>query len=258
MHSVWLTEDLMIIEGYTALYIKSLETIVLADIHLGYEYALATSQGYYLPKTQFEIIISDLKEIIEKTNPAEIIIVGDIKHEFGHRSWQEYREVGLLLDFLESHLEHITIIRGNHDNFIRGVFKKYTKSEFIDELLIKDRYLFTHGHLVTKDIMKNITNKTVVMGHEHPALLLTDDIGTKIKIPAFLFGPTKYKGNVVVLPATSPLMPGTEVNLITQEELLSPLLKTIAKLEELTPYGVNYKKGILPFPKIGLWKEMYR
>ena len=221
---LWLTDDLMIIDGHTALYIKSLDSIVLADIHLGYEYALATSQGYYLPKTQFEIIIDDLREILEKTSPRRIIIVGDIKHEFGHRSWQEYREVRVLLDFLDSELEKITIIRGNHDNFIRGIFKKYKKAEFIDELLIEEPYLFTHGHLVTKNIMKNLLKRTVIMGHEHPALLLTDDIGTKIKIPAFLYGPTQYDGHVVVLPATSPLMPGTEINLITQGELLSPLL----------------------------------
>ena len=248
----------MIIDGYTALYIKSLETVVIADIHLGYEYALALSQGYYLPKTQFEIIIEDLNAIIQKTNPTNMLIVGDIKHEFGHRSWQEYKEVKVLLDFLEKQLDKIIIVRGNHDNFIKGLFKKYEKASFIDDMFIEGEYLFTHGHLVTKEIVENISKRTVIMGHEHPALLLTDDIGTKIKIPAFLYGPTQYDGHIVVLPAISPLMPGTEVNLITQKEILSPLLKTIAKLSDLTPYGVNRRKSTLPFPKLGLWEELYR
>ena len=107
-----------------ALYID--EHLILSDFHIGYEEAL-NKQGILLPRFQFKEIIQRLEAIFErlKNKPIEkIIINGDLKHEFGTISEQEWRHTLKLIDFLGKHCSEIVLIRGNHDTILGPIAEK--------------------------------------------------------------------------------------------------------------------------------------
>ncbi|MCD6490902.1 MAG: metallophosphoesterase [Candidatus Njordarchaeia archaeon] len=249
-----INEDIILLDGLPYVYIKSIDTIVCADFHLGYEVVLADEEGYFLPQAQFHEILDELKRITKQFRAKEIVIVGDLKHKFSRRTRQETREVLKILEFINQNFDKGILVRGNHDNFIRGLFNRYENIDFIDRYYIEGRYLFTHGHILDEDIEKEAVNKTLVIGHEHPALLLYDDIGGKIKIPTFLYGDTTLNGKILVLPAVSPLMSGIEVNLISESEFLSPIIRKYVNVDLLKPYGILRGKEILEFPPLRLWR----
>ncbi len=98
----------------------------------------------------------------------------------------------------------------------------------------QDGILFIHGDVELPDLENA---GMIIMGHEHPAIALFDEIGAKEKIKAFLAGKFGEK-ELIVLPAFSPLAQGTEINLIPREELLSPLLKDHASMDSLKVIGL--------------------
>ena len=258
MRYMLLYRDIELIEGMPFAYIERINAIVCADLHLGYEYALATEQGIFLPGTQFTAIMDMIKTVIDKYVPDLFIINGDLKHVFGSRTWQEYREVKEILGYLNKNTKHTVLVRGNHDNFVRGMFSKYENVDFVEPYFEVNNFIFTHGHIFNLEILEKIKEKDIlIMGHEHPAILLSDDVGGRLKLPVFLFGSTRYNTQVLVLPAVSPLMMGIEVNRILHEELLSPLLKAITQLYDLTPYAIESNKKIWEFPVLRKWHSQY-
>ena len=68
---------------------------------MGYEEALNES-GILLPRSQFKTSKEDLKNIFNKIKVKlkEIIILGDLKHQFGRISGQEWGDVLSILDLL--------------------------------------------------------------------------------------------------------------------------------------------------------------
>jgi hypothetical protein len=199
-----------------ALFIKKLKLLAIADLHIGYEQSLESS-GYFIPKSQYSKIKNNLIKLIKKFNPEKLLINGDVKHEFGSSLNQEWNETLDLLDTLQEKVE-IIIVRGNHDNYLIPILKK-RKIKFVNNLLIKN-YFFEHGH-----IEYEIPNKanTIIIAHEHPAIIIPQELG-KYKFKCFLKGSYLNK-TLIVLPAFSPIMPGTEINQVSRGELLSPILR---------------------------------
>ncbi|RLF39078.1 MAG: hypothetical protein DRN12_07460, partial [Thermoplasmata archaeon] len=91
--------------------------------------------------------------------------------------------------------------------------------------------------------------------HEHPSIALYTDIGVKEKIKCFLYGVFGDK-QVIVLPAFSYLAPGSDINLIPREELLSPILRTI-DIDEMQVIGIIEEDRLLKFPNIGELRRIY-
>jgi len=247
--------DVHLIEGYPYIYIKSLKALISADYHFGYEVVLAEEEGYFLPQTQFETIVREVDNIIKNLDVRIFIINGDLKHKFSRRTRQETKEVKLFTKFLSERVNKVYIVRGNHDNFVRGIFNEFSNVDFVEPYIVLDDYLFTHGHVLNEKILEVARGRKVFIGHEHPALLLVDDVGGKIKIPVLLHTRLDFGGELFVLPAVSPLMTGTEVNLTPREDLLSPLLKLYGDLDNSKPYGISRGKYTLEFPEIKLMKE---
>jgi putative SbcD/Mre11-related phosphoesterase len=238
-------DEIQIIDNFPAVYFKKIDTIVIADLHLGYESIMA-EEGVLIPKTQFKEEMEMLKEILKKKKSSRIILLGDIKNEFSETSYHEFKEVSDLLKFLKENFKQVIVIKGNHDNYIYYVTSK-CGTELYDELLINE-YYFVHGH---QDLaLKQLKAKTIVIGHEHPVIALYDEVGGKEIVKCFLYGKTRFGKNLLVLPAFSTLSYGTEMNSVLKEELLSPILK-IVELDEFEAVGVDREAGILKFGKIG-------
>jgi putative SbcD/Mre11-related phosphoesterase len=214
-----------------ALWLEDKECIVIADLHLGFEGVLY-EEGFAMPRFQKAEMLRRLRDILRKYRPRKLIIDGDLKHEFSRNLHQEWKEVNEVLDFLEGKVD-LLIARGNHDNYLKTILSK--RGLPLRKSIRWKGLTFAHGHedIEWKDLL--------VIGHEHPSVKLSDEIGASIKVPCFLVGK-----NVIVLPAFSPLAYGTDV---TQLNPISPPLKNIDFMN-LEVFTIDENLGILSFGKV--------
>jgi putative SbcD/Mre11-related phosphoesterase len=196
-----------------SLFVKKKKLLVISDVHLGVE-GEHHRKGVLIPKFHLKELIKHFEYIFSKAKPETILITGDLKHEFGGISEQEWRDILRFFDFLSKHAKKIVLLKGNHDPFLGPIAKK-RNLEVVKEYQTGS-YLFVHGDY-EPTLSKAV--KTVFMGHEHPAISLREK--TKVeKFKCFLKG--KYKGReLIVLPSLNLLTEGTDV---LQGVFLSPLL----------------------------------
>ncbi len=196
-----------------ALLVK--DTLIISDIHIGYEEEL-NKRGVMLPRLSFKDIMVRLEKILKEVHKdvKTIVINGDLKHEFGKISEQEWRETLQLIDFLAK-FGKLILVKGNHDAILGPIADK-RNVELVNEYKIDD-ILILHGDKLI-DIPNGI--KTIIIGHEHPAISLQEE-NRKEKFKCFLKG--KYEGKtLIVMPSFNPITEGSDV---LQEKKLSPYLQ---------------------------------
>lgn len=214
------------------------DTLVVADLHLGYEDALR-ERGIELPYEQYPWIRREILKYLGEMNPERVVLNGDVKHEFGGALSQEWREVLDLIRTLRGEGMRLEVIRGNHDNYLIPILRR-EGIEIRDPYLISDGVMYLHGH---KDLLSLPDDvELIVMGHEHPAISLRDDLGGGHKFKAFLEG-EYMEARVLLLPALSPLAPGTDLLKASRRNLLSPILRN-ADLDDFTVYIVDNELGV--------------
>jgi len=188
-------------------------TLIISDLQIGLEEQL-NKRGVLLPRFQFKDMMNQLENIFEKVTPDTIVIAGDFKHEFGTISSEEWRNILKSIDYMQKHCKRLVLVKGNHDTQLGPILKK--RGLEMVEQFITGSLLICHGHELP-EMPEGI--KTVVIGHEHPALGLTDDL-RKEKFKCFLKGPWKNY-DLIILPSFSPLTEGTDV---LAGDFLSPFL----------------------------------
>ncbi|MBO3800189.1 MAG: metallophosphoesterase [Candidatus Brockarchaeota archaeon] len=238
-----LTEDVEIVEFEPALYVKSLDAMVVADIHLGLEWELE-EKGVHIPFPTYEPIVKSLRNMFSYRPARRMIILGDIKNEFGDINPEEWTQVQDFVNDVRSLGAEPILIRGNHDNFVRIVLKRLNV-EFQDPPVRIGKYFLIHGD---KDHGLPGEGTIVLMGHEHPVISIRDSIGVKHRFKSFLYG--KYYGTeIIVLPSMNPLTMGTAVNEVDVGELLSPVLRKV-DIMSFTPILLAQGEVLKKFPKI--------
>jgi hypothetical protein len=236
-----------VIEPYPAVYIRDIDAIALSDLHLGYE-AIMVENGVFLPKVQFKREMKIVSGVLEKKRANRLVINGDIKHEFSETSYHEFKEVSDFFEFLKNNFPIVTAIKGNHDNYLIRVTKRYGV-ELLDQLLIED-YLFLHGHKVPFDFSRSEA-EYIIISHEHPSIALFDEIGVKEKINCFLYGDMLDGRKILVLPPLSIFAQGYDINVTPKEDVLSPILRDYVDVDELSVIGISQETGCLKFPNLG-------
>jgi len=217
------------------LFLEKQGILVIADSHLGYEEAL-NREGILIPRLQFREVLKHLEEVFNKVKPKLIVMLGDIKHEFGLISKQEWRDTLNLLDYLLSKAK-VVLIKGNHDAILGPLARK--KGLEIKDYFVIGNNLFCHGHKLIDEKMKEWKGiKTVIIGHEHPAISIRDDVRVE-KYKCFLLGKYKNK-NLIVMPSFNFMTEGTDV---LQEKLLSPFITNVYDFEAFVVGDKIYKFG---------------
>jgi putative SbcD/Mre11-related phosphoesterase len=227
------------VDSKPALYHSELDLVVISDIHLGLEGSM-TSKGSYVPRFQLEDIKDELRDIREETGAERILVNGDLKNQFS-TSYTEKKEIDEFLEFLKEEFEEVILIEGNHDTFLDNTAEKHGM-ELLESCKEND-ILFVHGH---EEVEEDFD--TLVIGHEHPALALTDEVGVKEKIDCFLYGEIG-EGEIIVMPAYSKISNGSEINNMPRQEFLSAILRENG-VQSLKPIGVSREAGLFEFPKI--------
>ncbi|MFB6116617.1 MAG: metallophosphoesterase [Candidatus Nanosalina sp.] len=233
------------VDSLPCLHHPEMNLLVLSDVHLGLEGSV-TSEGGYVPKFQLEDILKDIETAREETDASRILVNGDLKNEFRKNYYSEKKEVDRFIKELQKDFDEVIIIKGNHDNFLDEIVEK-------NGLKLKKRHLeqeilFVHGH---QDVESLEDYQTVVIGHEHPALSLKDEIGVVEKVDCLLHGETTEGTGIIVLPAFSNIANGTRINETPKSELLSPVLRNHTSLSSLKAVAISRDAGVFKFPEIG-------
>ena len=113
-----------LIKGITAigLALYTQNTLILGDVHMGYEEAINKS-GVLIPRRQYAETINLLEQTFAELKayrmPVDkVIINGDLKHEFGTISETEWRNTLGIIDFLLKQCKSIVLLKGNHDKIL--------------------------------------------------------------------------------------------------------------------------------------------
>ncbi|MBC7120828.1 MAG: metallophosphoesterase [Candidatus Methanosuratus sp.] len=234
--------------AHPVLFLPGYSSLVISDLHIGYESALR-QKGVFLPQDSYIAMRQRIEGLISATSAKRLVILGDLKHEFGKPSSQEWVEVKDLLESLRSIGVETHVVRGNHDNYVIAILSRYDV-QLHEKFLLLDYIALLHGH-VAIDIPKSA--RVIIIGHEHPAVSSLDSSGARYKFKCFLVG--KYRGRrLVVMPAFSPLSAGSGINEIDQKDLLSPYLRE-SDIDTFVPLAVEDNIGIFRFPQIGMMRK---
>ncbi|VVB78672.1 Calcineurin-like phosphoesterase [uncultured archaeon] len=197
--------------------------LVLGDLHIGYEEHIA--EAGIFPRVQLREILSKLKDIfwnisMQGKKIKQVIILGDLKHEFGGISDIEWSETIKFLDYLDEQIakdkdekkenDRIILIKGNHDTILGPIAKK--KGVALRDFYRHKEICFMHGNKLHGNCFEK--SKILILGHLHPAITLKDNY-KKEKYKCFLHGKWKKK-EVYIIPSFSPIGFGYELNSIEQ------------------------------------------
>ena len=197
-------------------YIPKHKTIIFGDVHLGYEESLSV-RGVLIPRQQYGLTIDRLTKTLDSVSIETIVISGDLKHEFGTINYTEKKYIVEFIKFLQNYCKTLVIIEGNHDPLLKPLAKN-RGVVLCDYYSIGDS-IICHGDSILDDSLLDGISR-IIIGHEHPAITLSD-YPRKETYKCALFG--KYNNyDLLVLPSYNLLVPGT--NVLTGK-FLSPYLK---------------------------------
>lgn len=172
--------------------------LAVGDLHLGYEEHLNRT-GVFVSRKMFEEMLSEIDEVFRKVGQVdEVVLLGDVKHDFGSIMRQEWSDVLGLFDYLGDKCRQIVAIKGNHDKIIEPIARQ--RDVEVKDFYIVGEVCFLHGDRKFEEANdKRI--KTLVMGHGHPAVKISDGVKAE-KYKCFLRGKFKWQ-EVVVVPSFS-------------------------------------------------------
>lgn len=199
------------------------DTAVIADLHLGLENVML-EKGVAVPRMQIVEITNAVRRIIERYGIKRIVVAGDLKHEFSRNLPYEWEDVEQFLRNLED--VRLEVIRGNHDNYLAAILAKHG-IELKEEIEIEG-WTIVHGH-------KECDKPKIIMGHEHPAVKIRFR-GSIYSYHCYLRVRKQNKQEIIVLPAFSPLVPGSDI--LSAERFLSPILSEVND-DEIEIYAIE-------------------
>jgi putative SbcD/Mre11-related phosphoesterase len=230
--------------------------LVLADYHAGLEAGLRR-EGVSVPSRAAERR-EQLHSLLDDTTVERVVFLGDLAHSIGDPRDEEREELEELFGTVTDRVS-ITVVKGNHDGGIESVVERAG----IEEISVTPTdgvrlgsVGFAHGH--TWPAPDVLDAPVVCVGHEHPAVRLTDSVGGQRIERAWLRGTldrrpfdahdretgdggideegtskaeasdsnradSRPDGELVVFPAFNDLLGGTWIN-VPEQDFLAPFL----------------------------------
>jgi DNA ligase-associated metallophosphoesterase len=196
MHRMIEMRDGMWAHASGALWLAGDETLLIADAHLGYGWAMRR-RGQLGPVRDREAV-EKLREVVIEMNPRVVVFLGDLVHAPRPSSHEAILLSGVF-EWLASRVE-VILVEGNHDRSFRRDF---------GHLPVAVTREWTSGSIraVHGDRLEpSQTALHTVLGHFHPAVSVRDPAGAKHRLPAFVFD-----GSYTVMPAFSPFAAGADL-----------------------------------------------
>jgi putative SbcD/Mre11-related phosphoesterase len=202
-----------------AVWLEQWRTLAVADLHLGYAWA-HRAQGQLMPVEAGEDSVERLQKLLERYPAEEVLLLGDVIH-------RAVEAPAVLADLraLASAVEgraRLRLIAGNHDRDLKAMLAKAKVDLEITKSAAVGPHLLLHGDEPSVSRAKSNLEALpgrVILGHEHPAFVLSDGVASQVKCPCFLTGP-----GILVLPAFTRWAAGCVVG---RDPFLSPYTRLL-------------------------------
>ncbi len=215
------------------------DSLVIADLHIGKEEELRQA-GFTLP-SQAKKMGDEVLTLLEEVQPARVVILGDLKHQFPRSSGLERREVPRFFDRLEGRAKEAHLVLGNHDGGIANFLPRWVTLHDAQGVRLGDVGL-THGHAwPSEDVMEA---PTLIIGHNHPTIMFRDGLGfrniQRCWIRAGFSGTLdrypRLPEELVIVPAFNEFSGGTTMN-ETGSRRLGPIVNSkVVRMEKAQVY----------------------
>jgi len=231
--------DLCPVADHPVLRIMEDEGILCAaDLHIGLEDEMQ-SRGVIVP-SQTERMQEELLEVAEGCE--RLVLLGDIKHQVPGTSEQEHSELPRFFHALSRAFKDIDVVRGNHDVGIEDIQFRGVHIHPATGFVIGD-VGFVHGHVwPSNEVM---SKRTLVMAHNHPAILFRDGVGHITTERCWLRCRFKEEAHgrypelpeeVIVVPSLNRSLQGSPVNLQGGRQIGPLFSKGMIDLENAQAY----------------------
>jgi len=240
--------------------------LVISDLHLGFETALS-EKGIIVP-SQNENLLESIIALGRREKASRLIFIGDVKASESKTYPEEWQQIPYFFDRLIAEGFSVDVIPGNHDGGLELMLPSgvdfHSARGMIIELANGDEVGLFHGHAWPAPEL--FSCEFLVIGHNHWAVELRDNMGARVRQPvwviskvngkalakAFLesssmpysdpeaafkekFGETPADSTLISMPAFNPFLRGRPINSRLGDEGygLGPLLKgKIISIEE--------------------------
>lgn len=167
------------------------QTAVIADVHLGYEWARGAA-GDCVPAHSLAETLARLDFLLGRTGIRRLVVAGDLV-ESGRPCRRTAADLRRLRDWLAGRGVDLVALEGNHDRGGLFLAPADVPSPLPASVLVGG-WTIAHGH-------RPVASKQTITGHFHPVLRAE---GTAA--PCFLAGPGR-----IILPAFSSNAAGCDV-----------------------------------------------
>lgn len=211
------------------------DRLVLADLHVG----RGPASNVSLPVGDGTDMLERVRSLVDRHDPAEVIVAGDLLHSFQTVPRTVDRVVSGLAETTREAGARMVVTPGNHDTMLESVWDGPTEREYrVGETVV------CHGH----ELPETGADRYVV-GHDHPTISIEGQ-----RRPCYLVGRGVYRGaDVVMVPPFNRLVQGVEINGMDASDFMSPL---VTDADAFAP--VVYDEGgeeTLTFPPLGEFRH---
>ncbi len=154
---------------------RSERALVIADLHIGWEVSLS-QRGIHIP-SQTTKLIEKMTDVIHKSNPNSIIILGDIKHTVEKLAHEEWKDVPLFFEKISDMISDIHVVPGNHDGNLDALVTPNIKIHDSSGILWGSTGLI-HGHAWPSPEVASAQN--LILAHLHAGVAFTDSLGFRM------------------------------------------------------------------------------
>lgn len=223
--------------GDRVAFLPGADALVVADLHLGRDAASAVE----FPLGERTAIRNRLVAAIERFAPDTVAFAGDVCHRFDGPSPDVVATLRGLISVCRDAGARPIVVAGNHDPGLADAWA----GRVHDRYRLADDTLVAHGHeAVAADA------PLYVIGHDHPTIEIEGR-----RRPCLLYGSGAHRGgDLLVLPAFTPLAPGTTVNGMGGADFDSPL---VTDADALRPVVFDPDADdALAFPSLGRFRRL--
>jgi DNA ligase-associated metallophosphoesterase len=195
-----------------ALYWPGQATLFIADFHLG-KAASFRSAGIPLPSGTTTEMTGRLASIVAATGARRIVFLGDFLHSKAGRAVKTLARFAL---WREAHRDlALTLVRGNHDEHAGDPPAEWGITCVAEGAALGPFILAHHPQPRAKGY--------TLAGHLHPAVWLSEQGGSGVRLPCFWFGPAlgvlpafgAFTGSALVRPRR-----GDQVFVVADDQVL--------------------------------------
>jgi DNA ligase-associated metallophosphoesterase len=196
----WGNTDILF-SGYRALYIQSVSTLVVSDLHLG-KSGHFQQMGAAIPSDIHAADLARLSQLLLETKAQKLLINGDLFHAGITRDVPLFKEWVSKVK-AETDLSELILVKGNHDRYSTTFYEELGINT-IQDYYQEGVYLFIHDPSHLSDIVKTleiVDYKIAFFGHIHAGVVLKGKGRQHIRKAAFIIEQQADSTTHLFLPA---------------------------------------------------------